>query len=167
MSDILICATRELNIGGSGYTFCDRIDLERHIKHGDIEARVAHYATDAHQIIPLTRRAYSTLIVQRAPGTVPKGFTAAELVALGITDPVPGRAPEPAVQPKVRAPKGPKAEPVYGELEPYKDYFLRSKKVGNWTHIDVLDKDQQLLRAAAFKKRDAAIAFLDGLKPAE
>lgn len=159
MNTPLMCAIRELILGDVTYTFCDKIDLDRHYEQKDITPQVASHVMQVGQIVPLGRLAYRTLMVQRPAGTVGKGFTIAELVERGILDADEGAALE--------SKKPVQHTGAIGELEAYGDYFIRSKKIGNFTNYDVLDANQKLLRDKAFRTRDKAIAFLDELAAAK
>ncbi len=168
-----IVATRALKCGGTAYELADKFPLDEHMAKGHLDQRVATYVKDVEQIVPLTRAHYERLIIQRPNGTIPRGFTLAELVERGIVD-------KPVEKPKDRAAasKSSKAaaaekpqsapEPKVPALETiaYKDQVIVPVKQGNLTKYEVKNKEGALLREQRFAKVDTAKRFIDGLAPA-
>lgn len=169
MTDIFICAVRELRVKNTIYTFADKFPFDEHVAKGDFEERVGQFVKDSAQIVPLTRYNFDHTIIHRANGTIPRGFTEAELIERGILDgPAPGAAPTPKAPKKANSVK--EAIKKLDGLEPieHNGYLILPVKQGNFTRFEAQTKDGVTLRESRFMKADGARAFIDGLaKPPE
>jgi hypothetical protein len=160
---IWICATRELKIGKTDYTFADKVDYDDHVKRGDLDDRVGRYIKDVNQIVPLTRLLFERTIIQRPEGTIPRGFTAAELVERGLVDAPEDGAPAKA-PPRVKKSVKEVAQTLKGlDPIPYNGRVIQPVKQGNFVRYEAKTEAGELLRESRFMKVDGAKAFIDGL----
>lgn len=178
MSEIEI-VTREFKLGDRMMQPADRFDPQDTYQSKFLTDEAVRNLRRAKSVVQFTPQVYRVASQRFSFDHVGRGFTRAELVALGALEdraappPKAAAAAKPAPKPKAPRPPGKKSAvlevvEIPPDAEVVNGYLLIARKIAgsSFVNYEVADTAGRLLRASRFKSRDKAVAYLTDLPAA-